>query len=292
MAQDILLDNNEVNAIVSLTAEELSKEFDRMDEDLGFIADEGKDSTSPLPFSSATGEEVVATDQIHELNEQRILQQHAALSPSQSLNATVRKVLVSSKLFDWELISKDPSCANTNGRTGDLSVKCPTTYAMSNCQHRKNLSNDKTIGTMPNNNKDGKEFAKELTQLRTKLVSNSFEEAQLHMISELKKGHDIFKFAHPISNQRPHTMNNLMKNISHEEFELTKDHYAILFQMFFTNWEFTDNQINWLMDVVKIEFTKLTGCSLHLERKSRAVPMIVQMIKKNKRDMWEKLKTN
>ena len=143
---------------------------------------------------------------------------------------------------------------------------------------------------MPNNNEDSKEFAKELTKIRTKLVSNSFEEAQLHTISELKKGHDIFKFAHPISNQEPCTMNNLMKNISHEEFELTKDHCAILFQMFFTNWEFTDNQINWLMDVVKIEFTKLTGCSLHLERKSRAVSMIVQMIKKNKRDMWEKLK--
>ena len=132
MAQDIALDNNEVNAIVNLTAEELSKEFAHMDEDLGSIADEGKDSTSPLPFSSATGEEVVATDQIHELNKQRILQQHAASSPSQSLNATVWKVLVSSKLFDWELISKDPSCANTKGRTGDLSVKCPTTYARSN----------------------------------------------------------------------------------------------------------------------------------------------------------------
>jgi len=287
MAQDILLDNNEVNAIVSLTAEELSKEFDCMDEDLGFMPDEGKDSTSPLPFSSTTGEEVVLTDQIHELNEQRILQQHAALSPSQSLNATVGKVQVSSKLFDWELISKDPSCANTNRRTGDLSVKCPTTCASSNYPHRKNLSNDKTIGTMPNNNEDSKEFAKELTKMRTKLVSNSFEEAQLHMISELKKGHDIFKFAHPISNQHPCTMNNLMKNISHEEFELTKDHYAILFQFFSTNWEFTDNQINWLMDVVKIEFTKLTGCSLHLEQKSRAVPMILQMIKKNKRDMWE-----
>ena len=119
---------------------------------------------------------------------------------------------------------------------------------------------------MTNNNEDSKEFAKELTKMRTKLVSNSFEEAQLHMISELKKGHDIFKFAHPISNQRPYTMNNLMKNISHEEFELTKDHYAILFQMFFTNWEFTDNQINWLIFVVEKEFTKLTGCSLFFEQ--------------------------
>jgi len=44
------------------------------------------------------------------------------------------------------------------------------------------------------------------------------------------------------------------------------------------------------MDVVKSEFTKLTSCSLHLEQKIRAVPMIIQMIKKNERDMWEKLK--
>ena len=123
-------------------------------------------------------------------------------------------------------------------------------------------------------------------------MSNSFEEAQLHMISELNRGCDIFKFAHPVSNQEPYTMNNLMKNISHEAFELTKDHYAILFQMFSTTWEFTENQINWLMDVVKSEFTKLTGCSLHLEQKNRAVPMIIQMIKKNKREMWKKLKNN
>ena len=143
---------------------------------------------------------------------------------------------------------------------------------------------------MPCNNEDSKEFAKELTKIRTKLVSNSFEEAQLHMISELKKGCDIFKFAHPISNQEPYTMNNLMKNISHEALELTKDHHAILFKTFFTTWEFTENQINWSMDVVKSEFTKLTGCSLCLEQKSRAVFMIIQMTKKNKQDMWEKLK--
>ena len=200
------------------------------------------------------------------------MQQEEASSPNQSLNAPVGKVQVSSKIFDWELISKHPSCANINERTGDLSVKCPTTCAMSNYQHRKNLSNDKTIGSMPNNNEDSKEFAKELTQTRTKLVSNSFEEAQLKMISELHEGHDACNFCNPLSNQKPCSMKHLMDNIAHETFELTKDHYAIPFKMFFATWECTDNQINWLMDVVKSEFTKLTGCSLHLNRKAGQFP--------------------
>ena len=112
MAQDILLDNNEVNDIVSVTVEELSREFNCMDEDLGFITDEGKDSTSPLPFSSATGEEVVANDQIHELNQQTILQQEEASSPNQSLNAPAGKVQVSSKIFAFSSATGEEVVAN------------------------------------------------------------------------------------------------------------------------------------------------------------------------------------
>jgi len=73
-------------------------------------------------------------------------------------------------------------------------------------------------------------------------------------------------------------------------FELEKEHYVILCKMFFTKWEYTDNQNNWLMKVVELEFTKLTGCCMFFERKRKQVPQIIQLIKKKKREMWEKLK--
>ena len=103
-------------------------------------------------------------------------------------------------------------------------------------------------------------------------MTNSFEEAQSNMISELHEGCDVYKFCNPLSNQKPHLIKHLMDNIAHETFELTKDHCAILFKMFFTTWECTDNQINWLMDVVEREFTKLTGCSLCFEPKKEEFP--------------------